>query len=414
MAFFPLYAQLRSVTGETLRYAAASSRVNHSCGSVGLAGFFGRLIQLPDRLGNDCLHEQPEFLGGDHDVGHGSPRCNASHNEREDTLTVRFPEAQLSRSVGSGAVRRYRGWETSVHQLAAIKEMSDKQPHYRFVGALVSVGVFSISGLLALSGQQDLKRDHFRIPSHDELVEEYEDSVQRIVDKYEADPLVAQLERLPEVASVTVRGEGEKTIVHIADWHFVSRELFAAELPDDATEAETDELYAEFLRSVDAVQREQIAVLRALGVSEVWQEGLTDADAVGFHGLAEAIRDAGEGKAGSAFESMRRDDLRQMGAAGQLLVAGEVKRVLPADDAELLRLGFPLRDGFTEADRERREDEIVRRMVAAGKSPAVLVLGGSHDLSDNLPDGWRVVRVESNAWQTHANERTGGLDNASS
>lgn len=91
---------------------------------------------------------------------------------------------------------------------------------------------------------------------------------------------------------------------------------------------------------------------------------------------------------------MRRADLRQMGAAGQLLVAGELKRVLPADDAELLRLGFPLRDGFTDADLERREDEIVRRMVAAGKSSVVLVLGGSHDLSDNIPDGWRVVRVE--------------------
>ena len=59
-----------------------------------------------------------------------------------------------------------------------------------------------------------------------------------------------------------------------------------------------------------------------------------------------------------------------MGAAGQLLVAGEVKQVLPADNAELLRLGFPLRDRFTEADKEHREDERVRRIVAAGESPA--------------------------------------------
>ncbi len=88
-----------------------------------------------------------------------------------------------------------------------------------------------------------------------------------------------------------------------------------------------------------------------------------------------------------------------MGAAGQLLVAGEVKQVLPADNAELLRLGFPLRDRFTEADKEHREDERVRRIVAAGESPAVLVLGGGHDLSDNLPAGWRSVRVDVNAWQ---------------
>ena len=55
-----------------------------------------------------------------------------------------------------------------------------------------------------------------------------------------------------------------------------------------------------------------------------------------------------------------------MGAAGQLLVAGEVKQVLPADNAELLRLGFPLRDRFTEADKEHREEG--RPLLAAGTS----------------------------------------------
>ncbi|WP_166831999.1 hypothetical protein [Thalassoroseus pseudoceratinae] len=66
-----------------------------------------------------------------------------------------------------------------------------------------------------------------------------------------------------------VHGEGEKTIVHVADWHFVSRGLFAAELPADATEAEIDELYREFLKSVAAVQMEQCVVLRELAPGRV-------------------------------------------------------------------------------------------------------------------------------------------------
>ena len=105
-----------------------------------------------------------------------------------------------------------------------------------------------------------------------------------------SDPLVGRLARLPEVARVTVHGDGSKTIVHVTDWHFVPREHFASELPDDGTEAEFDELYAAFLKSVAAVQAEQCVILRELGVKRVWLERQTDEQVDGFRGSCGAMR----------------------------------------------------------------------------------------------------------------------------
>lgn len=190
---------------------------------------------------------------------------------------------------------------------------------------------------------------------------------------------------MPEVASVTVHGNGSNTIIHIADWHFVPREHFAAELPKDATEAEIDELYAEFLESVAAVQAQQCVVLRELAPQRVWLERLTDEQVDDFRGLCEAIRDV-RSNPGPLAEMME-SDLTEMGAVARLIVDGHEIEVMAAENPELLRLGFPLRDGFTEADEERRESEMIRRIVGVSESPIVVILGDDHDLNDNLLDG---------------------------
>jgi hypothetical protein len=82
------------------------------------------------------------------------------------------------------------------------------------------------------------------------------------------------LRQLPGVVSVEVMVYADQPahrIVHLRDWHFVPRDLFALDNPDGS--------YAEFLQQVDAVQQEQMVVLRCLikdhGLRRVFAEGLT-------------------------------------------------------------------------------------------------------------------------------------------
>ena len=45
-----------------------------------------------------------------------------------------------------------------------------------------------------------------------------------------------------------------------------------------------------------------------------------------------------------------------------------------------------------------------RRIGTATQSPAYLICGGSHHFANNLPNGWRVVRIEvaaGNIWRIH-------------
>ena len=79
---------------------------------------------------------------------------------------------------------------------------------------------------------------------------------------------------------------------------------------------------------------------------------------------------------------------------GQLLIDGHIKAVVPAEDAKAFEAANPVQaDGrivFDEKANEAREDAIVTRMMKASGT-AVLVLGGSHDLSDNVPAGVKLI-----------------------
>lgn len=83
-----------------------------------------------------------------------------------------------------------------------------------------------------------------------------------------------------------------------------------------------------------------------------------------------------------------RHDLLQIGAAGRLMLPDELEDVLPIEDDELLEDANPIgSDGTVRIDveaNERREDAIVWRLLRAGPV-SVVVLGGVHDLSDNVP-----------------------------
>jgi hypothetical protein len=203
------------------------------------------------------------------------------------------------------------------------------------------------------------------------------------------------------VAGVESFGDGERTIVHVADYHLVPPDDFRAKLPEDVTEAEAEPLYEGFLETVDAVQAEQVEVLRALDVRSVWIERLTDQDVEGVHKLAEfmgvlvrAAKEQGEGVTGPL-----KSDQRAGGAAYHLLVEGEIDRLRPADDAELLDAANPLVVGWDSPKIAERERKIVERVTADGGPVEVLVCGGSHRLEKYLPEGWRLVRVEVKAWR---------------
>jgi hypothetical protein len=79
--------------------------------------------------------------------------------------------------------------------------------------------------------------------------------------------------------------------------------------------------------------------------------------------------------------------LLEMGAAGQLLLSGELEDVLPLEDARLYEKTNPLsEDGRIELKPkiiEAREDAMVKKILDGGPF-AFMVLGGGHDLSGNI------------------------------
>jgi hypothetical protein len=90
------------------------------------------------------------------------------------------------------------------------------------------------------------------------------------------------LREVPGVADVEVLVKAPKPthrVIHIRDWHFVSRDAFALDFEQAIGKPLTDQDYREHLLQVELVQHEQAAVLRCLikhhGLKRVLAEGLT-------------------------------------------------------------------------------------------------------------------------------------------
>jgi hypothetical protein len=81
------------------------------------------------------------------------------------------------------------------------------------------------------------------------------------------------------------------------------------------------------------------------------------------------------------------DRMAEFGAAGRLLATGELSEVLPLDDAGLLDDANPVTpDGRVALDKGRlraRQDAQVR-LASKGGGVSLIVLGGSHDLSQSV------------------------------
>lgn len=205
---------------------------------------------------------------------------------------------------------------------------------------------------------------------------------------------------LPGVDKVEVLVAADRPthrIVHIADWHFVPRTAFAADLRDQTKDPiddeEIDTLYAEHLGEVECVQSAQRRLLAELiachGLGEVFCEGLTDSDLPFYQLMIEHLRRQGSDEPALLRGDDRIDEtVLRVGAAGQLLAAGELARVLPAEEEAAYEQADPLAGGdgeliFAGRANDERQAAIIKRLLASGPL-AVIVLGGGHDLSEQV------------------------------
>ena len=214
------------------------------------------------------------------------------------------------------------------------------------------------------------------------------------------------------------------TIIHVKNWHWLPKEHFAADqrgLNPKLTNNEIDIRYSKFLEDIDALQREQVGLMRELFQQHprcrVFYEGVTDSNGRDFIDTVQALRQADIGSVQINLEQANRmveniptgttahtiavglrddfnakvvayrDDLLQVGAVGRMLMADELDRVFALDDENLLDAANPVQANgtieFNPAADAAREDGMAKRLLAS--TPVVIaVLGGEHDLTDNL------------------------------
>jgi hypothetical protein len=238
-------------------------------------------------------------------------------------------------------------------------------------------------------------------------------------------PAADILRQLPGVVSVEVvpaSGKPARRLIHLRDWHYVPRNLFALELRGQGaiSEEEMDLRYQEHLLEVELVQLEHLALLRCLArrhsLRRVFVEGITPEGVNNFREMVAALRkvkldlheqlqdvdrllqDAQEGTERHAkakaieaevlalLKSFRRDVL-PLGTAGRLLMSGEIEEALPLDDAKLLDEARPIGpDGRFRLDPAKlsaRHSGQVRAALKDGTF-ALVILGGAHDLSESV------------------------------
>jgi hypothetical protein len=221
-------------------------------------------------------------------------------------------------------------------------------------------------------------------------------------------PVADLLRQLPGVAGVEVvpaSGKPARRLIHLRDFHYVPRDLFALELRGQGTitEEEMDLRYQEHLLEVELVQLEHLALLRCLarrhGLRRVFVEGITPEGVNNFREMVAALKKvdtdlneqlqevqrllqgakdgserhakakAIEGEVLALLDRFRLDVL-PLGTAGRLLMSGDVEEVLPLDDAKLLDEAKPIdpagRFHLDPAKLSARHDGQVKAVLKAG------------------------------------------------
>ena len=213
-------------------------------------------------------------------------------------------------------------------------------------------------------------------------------------------------------AKVAVECQSPKlTIIHIRDWHFVDKKRFTLDVRDESdkplSDNEIDELFEEHRTVVAEIQKQQKKLIRMLGAKQIFHEGLTAKQLSAYQKRIAVLKDFKQHLGGETplDQFMRHEfqtDMLLIGAPGQLLIDGHIKAVVPAEEAQAYEAANPVQpDGtivFDEKANEARESAIVKNLMKASSGTAVIVLGGAHDLSDNVPDGVRLVELTVKAY----------------
>jgi hypothetical protein len=261
-----------------------------------------------------------------------------------------------------------------------------------------------------------------------QAVAKYKPKIQARIDKLDS-PVVDLLRQLPGVVHVEAGVKADKPvhrIIHLREWHFVPKDHYAVDMQNalgrELTAKEIDQLHQELILEVATVQLEQMALLRCLikhhGLKRIFSEGLAPKSMPGFREQIAVYREMEETqirnlrrqlaevrRARREFDrelqgqvsdveteilgliDQHRLRLIDLGVPGMLLIAGEIDEVLPLEDADLFVAANPVTpDGKVKIDLEKlkaRRDAQVKAVLDKG-GVGLIVLGGSHDLSENV------------------------------
>ena len=213
-----------------------------------------------------------------------------------------------------------------------------------------------------------------------------------------------ELQEFPGVESartVVDCDEPKLTIVHVRDWHFIEFAEFRAEVEDEIAPELINDQYLIFAHEVQAVQDQQELFLKAMvraGHRDVWIEGLIPEFERAFQHICHAAAQNG------LYES---PNPISVGAAARLFVKQQI-RVHALDTDKGLRLTMPLdADGrlreVPDSDIEKREN-LMMRQLKDHTGVAIVVLGGAHDLSNNVPTGVKLIVVTVRGYRQASGE----------
>jgi len=290
-----------------------------------------------------------------------------------------------------------------------------------------------------------------RIPKLKKRLAEREKEIERAVAAYSpkanfriddlSSPADELLRGLPGVVQVEVLAKSDKPtrrIIHLRDWHYVAKDLSALDMKQvhgrELTEQESDQLHKELLLEAEIVQLEQMALLRCLikhhGLKRVHSEGFSPNELEAYREkiavlkamehdqipkLRQQLEDVRQlidtltGEANEKAQGIERElvalldahneRMLEMGAAGRLLIAGELEEVLPLEGDGAMEKAKPITpDGSVKVEEnklEARHDAQLRELKKAGPV-SVIVLGGAHDLTGSIRragNGWEYLRV---------------------
>ena len=213
----------------------------------------------------------------------------------------------------------------------------------------------------------------------------------------------------PEVARVVVvpaQTERRFRIVHLCNWHLIPSAAFEAVLKADGIgDEEIHRRFEVHEARVESVQAEQqslmLFLIDELQLKTVHLEGLCAEDAERFDRRLQQLRAAVDSERQHPSERCLAEAIRQdrllAGTAGQLSMDGRLS-VLPLEDRATFEAASPFKsDGSCVDDpqlTQQRDREIVRHLIHDG-TVTFVILGGLHNLSDNVPADCEYVRIET-------------------